>query len=111
MPRSSKLPSNISCYTHILTTFWNVTLPNFEMGTEVSKKNYDLFLGGPEDRCNRGSRPAGRISDRRRCKILRFHLSNACCIFSSLVPHRFAHRTLPIHYCYMSSAHKYCDSL
>lgn len=40
MPRSSKLPANISCFTHILPAFWNVTLPNFE----VAEKDYDFSL-------------------------------------------------------------------
>ena len=42
MPRSSKLPANISCSTHILAAFCHVTLPNFEMGSDVSEKGYDF---------------------------------------------------------------------
>ena len=42
MPRSSKLPANISCFTHILTALWHVTLPNFELGSEVSEKGHDF---------------------------------------------------------------------
>jgi hypothetical protein len=40
MPRSSKLPANISCFTHIFAAFCHVTLPNFEMGSDVSEKGY-----------------------------------------------------------------------
>jgi hypothetical protein len=42
MPRSSKLPANISCFTHILAAFCNVTLPNFELGSDVSEEGYDF---------------------------------------------------------------------
>jgi len=46
MPRSSKLPVNVSCFTHTLTAFWHVTatLPNFELGSLVSEKDYDSFF-------------------------------------------------------------------
>ena len=46
MPRSSKLPVTVSCFAHILTAFWHVTvtLPNFELGSLVSEKDYDSFF-------------------------------------------------------------------
>jgi hypothetical protein len=44
MPRSSMLSADISCFTHILTAFWHVTLPNFELVSEVSEKDYGSFF-------------------------------------------------------------------